>query len=118
MKIPGTTAVITGAASGIGHATAEELANRGAKAIAMVDITDTVGGVTEEMNRRVGREVGKAFQGDVTDEAFRKEVYDTMCAEHEFVNICVPSAGICARWAPRPLRDFATRASGPPRRPA
>ena len=94
MKIQGKTAVITGAASGIGHATAEELANRGAKAIAMVDMADTIGAVTQEMNRRVGREVGKAFQGDVTSEAFRKEVYDAMCAEHEVVNICVPAAGI------------------------
>jgi NAD(P)-dependent dehydrogenase (short-subunit alcohol dehydrogenase family) len=94
MKIEGKTAVITGAASGIGKATAEDLASRGAAKIAMVDITDNIGDVTAEMNKKVGREVGQAFQGDVTSEAFRKEVYDTMCGKDGVVNICVPSAGI------------------------
>jgi len=94
MIIEGKTAVITGAASGIGQATAEELAKRGAKAVAMVDMSDKVLAVTEEMNKTVGKEVGKAFQGDVTDETFRKDVYDQMCAECGVVNICVPAAGI------------------------
>lgn len=94
MNIEGNVAVITGAASGIGQATAIEMANRGAKAIAMVDMSDNVATVTEDMNRKVGRDVGKSFQGDVTSEAFRTEVYDTLCAEHDVVNICVPSAGI------------------------
>lgn len=94
MIIEGKVAVITGAASGIGQATAMELALRGAKAIAMVDIADNVATATDEMNEKVGRQVGTAFRGDVTSDAFRKEVYDTLCDEHEVVNICVPSAGI------------------------
>jgi NAD(P)-dependent dehydrogenase (short-subunit alcohol dehydrogenase family) len=94
MKIEGKTAVITGAASGIGKATAEDLASRGCGSIAMVDITDNIADVTAEMNKKMGREVGRAFQGDVTNEAFRKEVYDAMCGKDGVVNICVPSAGI------------------------
>jgi len=94
MIIEGKTAVITGAASGIGLATAEELAKRGAKAVAMVDMSDKVMGITAEMNKKLGKEVGKPFQGDVTNETFRKKVYNAMCKEYEVVNICVPSAGI------------------------
>jgi len=94
MIIEGKTAVVTGAASGIGQATAKMLAERGAKAVAMVDITDNIGAVTADMNKELGKEVGKAFQGDVTDAAFRKGVYDAMCGKDGVVNICVPSAGI------------------------
>ncbi len=94
MIIENKVAVITGAASGIGQATAIELTKYDIKAIAMVDIEDKVGAVTTEMNRAAGRDVGRAFQGDVTDEAFRREVYDTMCSMYDVVNICVPSAGI------------------------
>lgn len=94
MIIEGKTAVITGAASGIGQATAEELAKRGAKAIAMVDMDDKVETVTAKMNKKVGKDIGRPFQGDVTKDDFRKKVYDDMCGDYEVVNICVPSAGI------------------------
>lgn len=94
MIIEGKTAVITGAASGIGQATAEELAKRGAKAIAMVDMDDKVETVTAKMNKKVGKDIGRSFQGDVTKDDFRKKVYDDMCGDYEVVNICVPSAGI------------------------
>jgi 3-oxoacyl-[acyl-carrier protein] reductase len=36
----------------------------------------------------------QAFVGDVTDDAFRREVYDRMTAERGVPRICVPAAGI------------------------
>jgi len=94
MKIKGKTAVITGAAGGIGCAVSAELAERGATCVAMVDLSDDVMAVAEEINRACGREVAKAYQGDTTNTEFRKSVFEDLCASHGYVNICVPAAGI------------------------
>ncbi len=94
MEIKGKIAVITGAASGIGHAVCLELANRGAKKIGMVDINDEVTLAANQMNHDAGRDVAVAFKGDTTDPEFRKQVFDQLCGDHDIVNICVPAAGI------------------------
>ncbi len=94
MQIEGKVAIVTGGGSGIGQAAAIELANRGCKAVAVVDINDTAQETAEKINQNCGKPVGKAFVGDVVDHDFRRNVYDTLCEEHEIVNICVPSAGI------------------------
>ena len=78
MKIQDKVAVITGAASGIGRAVCQELAGRGAGAIAMVDMSDDVAECAAEFNEHLGREVAHPFQGDVTKEDFRETVYDSM----------------------------------------
>ncbi len=94
MQIEGKVAIVTGGASGIGRATVEELVNRKIKAVGLVDVSDNVPSVTEEINQRAGDSVVQAFQGDVTDSDFRNKVFDTLCEQHEVVHICVPSAGI------------------------
>ncbi len=94
MQISDKVAVITGAASGIGSAVCEELARREAKYIAMVDMSEDVVARADDINRRCGREVAHAFQGDVTRGEFRTEVFDAVCGAHQAVNICVPAAGI------------------------
>lgn len=94
MDIKDKVAVITGAASGIGNAVCDELARRGAKCIAMVDMNADVVGEADEINRKCGRAAARAFQGDVTRSEFRSEVFDAVCEEHQVVNICVPAAGI------------------------
>jgi NAD(P)-dependent dehydrogenase (short-subunit alcohol dehydrogenase family) len=58
MKIEGKVAVVTGAASGIGEATALELAKRRVKALAVVDRNDRVFEVAKGVNDRVGRPGG------------------------------------------------------------
>ena len=94
MKIEGKVAVVTGAASGIGEATALELARRGVKALAVVDRSDRVFEVANAVNDRVGRKVAGPFPGDTTDPQFRTAVFDRLAAEFGAVNICVPAAGI------------------------
>lgn len=94
MEINGKVALITGAASGIGHAVCLELAARGIEAIAMVDINDEVKTAADQINREQGREIAFPFVGDTTDSAFRAQVFDSMEKQHESVTICVPCAGI------------------------
>lgn len=94
MEIQGTVAVVTGAAGGIGRAVVSQLARQGAKAIAVVDRTACVASTSEEVNASVERMVAVPFNGDVTDPAFRREVYDQMGADYGTVGICVPAAGV------------------------
>jgi len=94
MKIKGKVAVITGAASGIGHAVCIELANRGVKAIGMVDMNDEVKTVAEQINRDAKTEVAFPYIGDTTNSDFRTQVYNNLIKQHGIVSICVPCAGI------------------------
>jgi NAD(P)-dependent dehydrogenase (short-subunit alcohol dehydrogenase family) len=94
MRIEGKVAVITGGASGIGRAVCAELAIRRAKYVAMVDMHESVAEEAEKLVREYPHTVVQAFQGDVTNDEFRSGVFDTICAEHDSVNICVPAAGI------------------------
>ena len=94
MKIEGKVAVVTGAASGIGEATALELAKRGVKGLALADRSDRVVQVARTINDRIGRPVAVGFTGDATESKFRAQVFDEMAARHGMVSILVPAAGI------------------------
>lgn len=100
MEIRGKVAVVTGAASGIGQAVSLELARRGAKGIALVDRSDAVQALAQQVNEVAdpshngARPVAEVFIGDTTDAEFRRGVFDTMAERHGVVQICVPAAGI------------------------
>ncbi len=94
MIIKDKVAVVTGAASGIGEATCFELAERGIKKIALVDMGDNVNEVANTINSKTNSEVAVAYQGDTTDTDFRKKVFNELCEQHDIVNICIPAAGI------------------------
>lgn len=94
MIIKGKTAVITGAASGIGLAAAKELVKYEITAVGLVDRAEAVHEITAGINAGAGREVARAFCGDTTSADFRKDVFDTMRGAYGAVNICVPAAGI------------------------
>ncbi|MCP5144152.1 MAG: SDR family NAD(P)-dependent oxidoreductase [Gammaproteobacteria bacterium] len=94
MLIKDKIAVITGAASGIGRATAAELARRGVRGIALVDMAEAVNEVAAELNAINGHEIARPFQGNTTDENFRREVFKTMRRDYGVVNLCIPAAGI------------------------
>ncbi len=94
MLINNQVAMITGAASGIGRALADELAQRGATGMGLVDLDEAVYGIAEKINDRIGNDVALPYRGDVTDAGFRSRVYDEVCDKHGMVGICVPAAGL------------------------
>src|SRR5262245_2910622 len=94
MNIKRKVGVITGAAGGIGRAVGLELANRQIGFLALVDSSESVHAVCQNINEQVGRSVAGGCAGDVTDEAFRTHVYQELNQKHGMVNICVPAAGI------------------------
>jgi 3-oxoacyl-[acyl-carrier protein] reductase len=95
MEIRERVAVITGAASGIGKAVAMELARRQVSALALVDRSDCVHQAADAINEVYGSKLhASCFTGDVTDDAFRREVFDRVIAERGVPRICVPAAGI------------------------
>ncbi len=87
-------AVVTGAASGIGAAVARDLAERGARAVMLVDRSEGVEDLAKTINEEVGREVAVAKVGDTTDEGFRKRVFNDADESYGMVTIVVPAAGI------------------------
>jgi NAD(P)-dependent dehydrogenase (short-subunit alcohol dehydrogenase family) len=93
-KIRGKVALVTGAASGIGEAVARQLAQRGARAVVLVDRSERAVELARSINKSAGRLVAEAKLGDTTSEAFRVQVFDEVVAQNGVVSICVPAAGI------------------------
>jgi 3-oxoacyl-[acyl-carrier protein] reductase len=94
MNIKGKIALITGAGSGIGAAVSRELADRGAKAVILVDRRDNVYQLADSIDAASGRQVCQVYVGDTTNDSFRNQVYDEVTRRHGVVSICVPAAGI------------------------
>jgi NAD(P)-dependent dehydrogenase (short-subunit alcohol dehydrogenase family) len=94
MEIDNRVALITGAASGIGREVTLQMAQRGAKAIGMVDISDAVSAAADEVNEKIGRKVAIPFKGDTSDSTFRASVFDQIEKQSGRASICVPAAGI------------------------
>lgn len=92
MQTQDKTAVVTGAAAGIGFAVAKRLAAAGAR-VAMVDASEAVATRAAELQRGFGETAARYFVGDVCDSSFREEVFAAMEADGG-VQICVPAAGI------------------------
>lgn len=94
MNVCDKIAMITGAASGIGRAIANELAERDIKAMGLVDHNENVLRVARSINDMYGGPVAEGLVGDVTDVAFRRKAYDLIQARYGIATICIPGAGI------------------------
>ena len=87
MNIEGISAVVTGAASGLGEATARELANRGAK-VAVFDRDS-------EKGEKVASEIGGIFcEADVTNDETVKAAFEKARAAHGQERVLVNCAGV------------------------
>jgi NAD(P)-dependent dehydrogenase (short-subunit alcohol dehydrogenase family) len=105
MKLNGVAAIVTGGGSGLGRATAEALAARGAK----VTVFDLNPAAAEEAAKALG---GLAVTGDVADEASVGAALAKAAGAHGPARVLVNCAGIgvakrvAGRDGPHPLADF------------
>lgn len=88
-RFEGAVAIVTGGASGIGHAVAEELCKEGA-AVAFTGISE-IGYTTEKEWLAAGYDV-LFMRGDMIEESFCKEVVDNTVAKWGKVNYLVNNA--------------------------
>ncbi|KAL0692630.1 hypothetical protein Bca4012_059810 [Brassica carinata] len=100
-KLEGKVAVITGGASGLGKATAEDFVSQGAQVI-IVDID-------EEAGRMVATELGSAanfIRCDVTVEEQVAKTVETVVARHGKLDVLLNSAGISCSISPPSIADL------------
>jgi len=92
--VEGKSAIVTGAASGIGRAYAEVLAENGAK-VALFDV-DTDGLRRTVADMRAKGETVSGHVVDVTDRAGMAEAFDKVAAEYGRIDIVFANAGVDA----------------------
>ncbi|XP_040382222.1 sex determination protein tasselseed-2-like [Oryza brachyantha] len=100
-RLAGKVAVITGAASGIGKASATEFINNGAKVI-LADVQDDLG-------HAVAAELGPDAtytRCDVKDEAQVAAAVDLAVARHGRLDVFYSNAGVLGSVAPTPLASL------------
>jgi NAD(P)-dependent dehydrogenase (short-subunit alcohol dehydrogenase family) len=113
MQFDQTTAIVTGAASGLGEATAVMLANFGAK-VALLDVNHKLAQtVSARINEEIGKNISKAIACDITNtesvEAALREVTQTLGPARILMNIA--GIGSAKRVVSKdgqaaPLEDF------------
>ncbi len=92
MELNGTSAVVSGGASGLGEATARVLAAAG--------VTVTIADLNENRGKQVADEIGGLFaRTDVADEASVQAAVDTAASTGSPLRVAVSCAGI--GWAAR-----------------
>ena len=86
-RLKDRVAVVTGAASGIGLATARRFADEGARVVAVDIATDAIETLAKEVD-------GDAITCDVTDEAAVEAMFDQVVRTHGSVDVAFNNAGI------------------------
>jgi NAD(P)-dependent dehydrogenase (short-subunit alcohol dehydrogenase family) len=93
MRMKDKVALVSGAAGGMGAATARLFAREGAKAVVVADLLDKEGEAVVADIKKAGG-TATYMHLDVTDEAQWKSVIDKTVATHGGLNVLVNNAGI------------------------
>ena len=93
MRMKDKVALITGAASGMGAATARLFAREAAKAVVVADVLEKEGEAVVAGINKAGK-IARYMHLDVTDEAQWKATVDAVVAEHGGLDVLVNNAGI------------------------
>ena len=91
-NVAGRAALITGAASGIGHAFAKQLLRSGLRSLVAVDFSPSLPAVVEELREEFPEATLRHAVADVTDEAALEAAFDTKLDEP--LTIVANNAGI------------------------
>ena len=95
MDLTGRVAIVTGAASGIGRAVAEVMAEAGAAGIVIADIDVPGADSTRTRIESVSQTAGLVVEVDVSDQTGVEALVDTTLERFGRVDILVNNAGIC-----------------------
>ncbi|MGJ7039419.1 NAD(P)-dependent dehydrogenase (short-subunit alcohol dehydrogenase family) [Shinella sp. BE166] len=98
MLFAGKVALVTGAGSGIGKATALAFARHGASVGVLSRTAEEVEAVAKEILALGG--AGLALAADVTDEASMRSAVEQLVATFGSLDVVVANAGINGVWAP------------------
>uniref|UniRef100_A0ACD5YED8 Uncharacterized protein n=2 Tax=Avena sativa TaxID=4498 RepID=A0ACD5YED8_AVESA len=98
-RLAGKVAVITGGASGIGKATAEEFVRNGAKVV-LADVQDDLG---HAVAAELGLDAACYTRCDVTDEAQVAAAVNLAVSRHGRLDVMYNNAGISGSMTPAPL---------------
>jgi NADP-dependent 3-hydroxy acid dehydrogenase YdfG len=91
-SIEGRVALVTGASSGIGEATAQSLADAGAKVALVARRKDRIDALAEKLNSAGGTAI--AIEADVTDEAKSNEAVTRTVDELGGLDFLINNAGV------------------------
>lgn len=98
MEFAGKVALVTGAGSGIGKATAVRLGAGGASVVVISRTMDEIEETRDEIIKAGGKAI--AIDADIADEAEMTGVIDATIKQFKRLDIVVANAGINGMWAP------------------
>jgi len=98
--LEGKVAVVTGASSGIGRATAKLLAREGASVVVAARRADALDDLVSEIAADGGE--AAAVPGDVKDEGLARQLVDTATGRYGGLDIAFNNAGIMGEMTPLP----------------
>ncbi len=107
-SVAGKVAIVTGAASGMGRATAHLLADEGARVV-VADLADRVAIVTDEIRAAHGQDAALGVECDVADLDQLKRLVELTVAWGGGIDIVVNNAGVSlVNSAHQPEHEFET----------
>jgi NAD(P)-dependent dehydrogenase (short-subunit alcohol dehydrogenase family) len=100
VRLENKVAIVTGASSGIGHATASLLAREGASVLVVARRRPELDALVADIVAAGGR--ASALAGDVRDEGFARQAVSDAIAAFGGLDVAVNNAGILGEMAPTP----------------